>query len=171
MAVSQGLRRVLEIRRIQEEQSEAALNAALGHLRRLETALKLSLDRERGGRRLVAASIGTGDMEDRLAGLAETHAGERRAALLKPRIADAEDAVNERRAEFLERRMERQQAETLIEQQEARDALDATRLAQRDNDDWYLGRLLRSRLRRNEGESASPSAEPSPTQKPVEKLE
>jgi flagellar export protein FliJ len=172
MAVSRGLRRVLEIRRIREEQSQAALDAALGDLRRLEAALELSLKREREGRRLLAASAVSGNVVDRIAGLAETRNAERRESLLKPRIEDAEDKVGERRAEFLEMRMERQQAETLIEHQKAREALDGARQAQRDSDDWFLGKFHHAQEDLSECESTpSEDVAPGKAHEAAEKLE
>ncbi len=145
MAVSRGMRSLLRVRAIQEEQSQAALDEALGELNRLEVALKLARRREHAGRRLVAASAATGNLTDRMAGLEETRTAQRFASALKPRIAEAQEAVRERRSQFLEKRIERRQAETMIQQRERSDELEAARRAQRGVDDWFLGRLRRSR--------------------------
>jgi flagellar biosynthesis chaperone FliJ len=145
MAISRAMRRLLEIREIQEEQSQIALESALGELRRLEMALQFAHARERGGRELVAAGAQTGNLTDRIAGLEETRVAARRASALKPRIGEVEQVVNERREALLERRVERRQAETLIREQEFADAVEATRRAQSGMDDWFLGRLLRTR--------------------------
>ena len=50
-----------------------------------------------------------------------------------------------RRQEFLAKRIERRQAETLIERSEARDAVDAARRTQRELDDWFLSRGIRDK--------------------------
>jgi hypothetical protein len=62
------------------------------------------------------------------------------AAALAPRIAEAETAVEERRREFLGKRIERRQTETLIDEAEALDKVEAGRRAQRDLDDWFRNR-------------------------------
>jgi hypothetical protein len=140
MAVSRAMRRLLQVLEIQEEQCRAAMESARGELGRLEQALVRSLERERGGRRLVAASATTGEVTDRIAGIEETRIARRVAAALTPRIAEAEAAVEARRREFLGKRVERRQTETLIEETEAVDKVEADRRAQRDLDDWFLGR-------------------------------
>lgn len=145
MAVSRAMRRLLDIRKIQEEQSQIALESALGELRRLEAALRRAHTRERGGRELVVAGVAKGNLTDRIAGLEETHVAARLTSALAPRIGEAERKVNERREALLERRVERRQAETLISERESVDAVEATRRAQSGMDDWFLGRLLRTR--------------------------
>ena len=99
-----------------------------------------SVERERGGRRLVAASATTGDVTDRIAGIEETRTAKRIAAAIAPRIAEMEAAVSTRRREFLGKRIERRQTETLIEETQALDKVEAGRRAQRDLDDWFLSR-------------------------------
>ena len=140
MAVSRAMRRLLQVRELEEELSQAALESALGELRRLEAALVAARERERGGRRQVTASASSGELVDRIAGLEETRAARRRAEALKTRIAEAELEVTARRQEFLSKRMERRQVETLIRETGAGDAVAAGRRAQRDLDDWFLSR-------------------------------
>jgi hypothetical protein len=144
MAVSRALRRLLKIRAIEEEQSRLALESALGELNRLEVALAATAERDRLGRRLVQSSASNGELPDRLAGLEETRAAGCHAAWLGPRIAEAELDVLGLREEFLARRVERRQAETQIEETEARDALDAGRRGQQSLDDWYGNRMHRT---------------------------
>jgi hypothetical protein len=76
-----------------------------------------------------------------LAGLEETRAADRHREALAPRITDAELDVVELRQEFLAHRVERRQAETLIEETESRDAADAGRRGQQSLDDWFGIRL------------------------------
>jgi hypothetical protein len=144
MPVSRSLRRLLRIRDLEEEQSRLALESALGELNRLEHALAASAARDRRGRRLVGASVRSGELPDRLAGLEETQAAGRSAAALAPRLAETELEVVARREEFLGKRLERRQAETLIEESAARDAVEAGRHGQQALDDWYRARLYRT---------------------------
>jgi flagellar biosynthesis chaperone FliJ len=153
MPVSRSLRRLLRIRDLEEEQSRLALESALGELNRLEHALAASTERDRRGRKLVGASVRSGELPDRVAGLEETQAAGRRAAVLAPRIAQTELAVVALRQEFLGKRVERRQAQTLIEENEARDAVEAGRHGQQALDDWYRARLYRA-----EGEGKTPRA-------------
>jgi len=141
MAVSRALRRLLRILNIEEEQARLALESAVGDVAQLERALSATSVRARGGRHLVIASAQTGELPDRLAGLEETHAAKRRAEALVPRIAEAESRVETLRQVFLLKRVECRQAETLIRESEAKDALIASRRAQQGLDDWYLNRL------------------------------
>jgi flagellar biosynthesis chaperone FliJ len=155
MAVSNALRRLLKIRTIEEEQSRLALESALGELNRLEGALAATAERDRLGRRLVQRSASNGELPDRLAGLEETRAARCHAAALAPRIAEAELDVAGLREEFLSKRVERRQAETLIEETEARDALDAGRRGQQSMDDWYGNRMHRTEAEEEPGHSAA----------------
>lgn len=143
MAISRAMRRLLRVRDLEEEQSRLALESAVGDLHRLEAALGAAQQRERRGRRLVQTSAQSGELPDRLAGLEETRAGARHAAALTPRIAEAEAEVATLRQEFILKRVERRQAETLIQETAARDALEEERRGQRALDDWFRARLYR----------------------------
>jgi len=143
MAASRALRRLLRIRELEEEQSRLALESTLGELNRLQNAMRATIERERQGRRLVEASARTGELPDRLAGIEESHATDRLFAVLEPRIAAREEEVMARRQEFLIKRVERRQAETLIEAAEAEEALTAGRRGQQALDNWYASRQYR----------------------------
>ncbi len=160
MAVSRALRRLLRIRDLQEEQSRLALESALGELHRLENAMTATFERDRLGRSLVQTSVRTGELPDRLAGLEETRAASRHAAALVSKIDQAEEEVQDRRQEFLLRRVERRQAETLIQATEAREAAESNRRSQQALDDWYGSRL------RSNGGARGPDAEPVPPRRP-----
>ena len=140
MAVSRAMRRLLQVLEIQEDECRTAMESARAELGRLEHALAWSRGRERGGRRLVASSAVTGEIADRIAGIEETRTGKRIAAALAQRIAEAQLAVDARRREFLGKRIERRQTQTLIEESEALERVEAARRAQRELDDWFLSR-------------------------------
>jgi len=150
MPVSRSMRRLLHIRNIEEEQCRLALESALGELNRLENALRSASERERRGRRLVETGVRGGELLDRVAGLEETHAAGRHTAALTPMIAASTLDVVTRREEYLSKRIERRQAETLIGVTEAQDAVVANRREQQGIDDWY-----RSRMRQAEAEAGS----------------
>jgi flagellar biosynthesis chaperone FliJ len=140
MAVSRALRRLLRVLNVELEHCRLALESAIGELARLERAYAATADRARSGRHLVLTSARTGELRDRLAGLEETRAAKRRALALAPRITEAESEVETLRRAFLAKRIECRQAETLIRETEARDAIVAGRRAQQGLDDWYLNR-------------------------------
>ena len=157
MAVSRALRRLLRIRDLEEEQSRIALESAIGDLRRLEHAQAATAERDLRGRRLVIASVHTGELTDRLAGLVEQHAADRVQRALAPRILDAEQDVAGLREDYLDRRVERRQAETLVKESEAHDALDAERKSQQGLDDWFRNRLHRVKLDTKDAQPADPA--------------
>jgi hypothetical protein len=70
----------------------------------------------------------------------------RLAKAIAPRIEDAESDVASLREEYLASRVERRQAETLISEAEARDALEAERKNQQGLDDWFRNRMHREAL-------------------------
>lgn len=143
MPVSRSLRRLLRIRDLQEHKSRMELDSALGELNVLERALAAAALRDNGGRRFLDAGARSGDLADRLAGLEESRAAGRHSASLGPKIADALEEVAEFRREFLVRRIERRQAETLIEEEQVRDAIDLARRSQQALDDWHGARRHR----------------------------
>jgi hypothetical protein len=143
MAVSRALRRLLRIRELEEEQNRLALESASGELNCLEVALTAAFERERQGRRLVESSTYSNQMMDRLAGLEETRSAGLYVVALGPKIDAKQEEVAARRQEFLVKRVERRQAETLIEETEAREAIEADRHGQQSLDDWYSSRKYR----------------------------
>ncbi len=140
MPVSRAMRRLLDVLEIQEEEYRTAMVSARIELERFKEALAHSRERERAGRRLVALSATTGEVADRIAGVEESRTARRIAQALAPRLAEAEAAVSARREEFLGKRIERRQTETLIEEAEAQDKIEASRRTQRDLDEWFMGR-------------------------------
>ena len=173
MSASRALRRLLTIRSIEEEHSRLALDTALGELNRLQQAREAAAERDRRGRRLVQMSARSGELPDRLAGLEETRAAGCHAAWLGPKIAEAELDVLGLREEFLARRVERRQAETLIQETEARDAVAAGRRGQQGLDDWYGNRLRREQAKPEPSRpatslEANPEATPSGTDRAAE---
>lgn len=142
MGVSRAMRRMLGVLESQEEQCRMALESALSDQRRWQAALVAAKERNSKGRRLVTASAGTGELVDRIAGIEEVSAARRQAAVVMPKIAEAQQMVAMRRREFLAKRIERRQAETLIQKTEATLEREAARRTQRELDDWFLSRTF-----------------------------
>jgi hypothetical protein len=154
VAVARALRRLLRIRELEEEQSRLALDSALGSLNRLKNAMAATAERDRRGRRLVLASAQTGELQDRLAGLEETRIAGRLAEFLSPRVKAAELEAAGLREKYLAKRVERRQAETLIQETEVRDAVEAKRRSQQALDDWHGSRRLRAGARTEAGRNS-----------------
>jgi hypothetical protein len=160
--VSSALRRLLRVRDLEQEQYKLALDSALGELRRLERALAASRAQERQGRERVAASTRSGELIDRIAGLAESEAARRRAKAIALRIPAAEAEAARRRHEFLAKRVEHRQAETLISETEAQDGVQTVRREQQSLDDWFGARAHRR-------DAAEPRAADQPPPRPTRK--
>jgi hypothetical protein len=138
MAVSKALQRLLRILNLEEEMHRRELDAAQRDQALLTRALTAAGEQERRGRQLTTLGAERNELPDRLAGLEEVHAGGRRAIALQLRLAQASQQVSELRAAFLSKRVERRQAETLVDHAEEREVIEANRRAQQSLDDWYL---------------------------------
>ena len=140
MAVNRAMERLRRVLELEEELRRTEFEAAVADLGRLEAALTATEVRNREGRRLVTASAVMGEIADRLAGLEETRSALLKSAAIKPRIAEAELTVTNKREEFLAKRIERRQVQTVVERNEKRELLEGARRTQRGHDDWFLNR-------------------------------
>lgn len=145
MPVSRAMRRLLRVRELEEEQGRLALESALGELNRLKNALAAAAGRDRKGRHLVASSVVSGELPDRLAGLEESRSAARLRDALSVRTKAAELDAAAVREDFLLRKVERRQAQSLIEHIEARDAVEAGRRDQQALDEWHRSRLVKTK--------------------------
>jgi len=152
--VSRTMRRLLSIREMEEEQRRLALESAMGEFHRLEDAMKRTLAGERRGRGLVAGSAWTGQLTDRLAGVEESRAAVRQSVALKPAIKAKEEEVGALRQQFHAKRVERRQAESLVEAAAAKFEFEAKRRSQQSVDDWF-NRKLHWHMDRVEGRGAA----------------
>jgi flagellar biosynthesis chaperone FliJ len=153
MAVQRSLQRLLRIREIEEEQCRLAMESALGRLMEMRRLQSMAAERDGCGRRLVRVSLHGGDIAGRMAGLAESHAALEMARALTPRIWQAEQDVDRLRADFLERRVQRRQAETLLEDAAQREAGHAEKRAQQEVDEWYRSRRWTDASRTGAGQA------------------
>ena len=145
MPVSNALKRLLHIRDLEQEQHRITLESALGELRQLEEALARAEAREREGRNRFTDSVRTHELTERHSAQVEASIGSHHAHALEPRIARAEVEAALRRQEYLLKRTERRQAETLIRATEAADAIEKARQSQQALDDHYLAQSGRGR--------------------------
>jgi flagellar biosynthesis chaperone FliJ len=140
MPVSRALERLLGIRETEERLRRRLLDSATAELHRLESALKSTGERTKRGRERIASGIVDDEAADRIAGMAELAASDRLRTTLLNRIEAAEIQVTELRQGFFAKRIERRQAEILVDAAKAQDALDAARKGQLELDDWYRAR-------------------------------
>jgi flagellar biosynthesis chaperone FliJ len=156
MAVSKTLRRLLHVLDLEEESRRRDLESAQAELAQLDNGLRTSMEQEKDGRLLFASGVRSFELSDRLAGQAEVHAGRRRREVIQQCIQQSTQAVEGLRAAFLEKHVERKQAEVLVRATEARESLEGDRRTQQSLDSWYLMRPSseRSNPKRNIHESA-----------------
>jgi hypothetical protein len=138
---SRSLERLFRIRELEEDQSRLALDAALAELRRLEAARAHATEQGRRGRQIVGQGVREGSLGDRIAGLEQAASAERRTAALDLWIRELEGKTEMLREAHRRKSLERRQAETLVDEAEARDALDALRRGQAALDEWYGNRM------------------------------
>jgi hypothetical protein len=143
MAVSKALLRLLRLRGMEEDRRRMALEAGLRKLRSLENAKDAASARDRQGRELMRSSAASGQLADRISALAESAGGRRQAQALAPLIAVSEVEGFRLRQEFAEKRTERRQAETLVEETLDLDLVESERRSQQALDDWYGSRRFR----------------------------
>lgn len=138
MTVANSLRRLLRVLNLEEELHRRELESAQCELTLREQAMTMCGEREPNGRRWLSAGLQNGDMTDRLAGMEEIQTGKRCVAALQPHIDQSAVRVEECRAAFLEKRVERKQVQTVVAAAEAREVVVADRRAQQWLDDWCL---------------------------------
>jgi flagellar biosynthesis chaperone FliJ len=140
MAISKPLRRLLHVLTLEEELQRRELESAQAELAKFNLALRAVGEQVREGRLLITAGVRGEDLRDRLAGQSEVRAGMRRGAVLQQHIQQSTQVVETLRTAFLEKRVERKQAETLVRAKEAREAVEENRRTQQSLDTWYLMR-------------------------------
>lgn len=140
MRAPKALERLLRVRGVEEEQRRLSLETAAARLKSLQKASEAALESEKQGRSRQTVGMISGSIADRQAGVVEEESARRRALSLKARIVAAEQEAAARRREYLEKRVERRQAEILVEKAAAREELESGRKTQQQVDDWYGAR-------------------------------
>lgn len=131
------LRRLCELRRLEEQNRAALLEEAKKRLEQLDQALKNSREREQSGRALLEESTRTGDLDSRIAGVEEMASAKRKANVLISRRYIVEESVRQTRDRFFSKRKERCQAETLLGAALQEEAIIAERRNQSALDEWH----------------------------------
>lgn len=143
MARTDRLRHLFQLRQIEEENQASVLEAAAAELKRLHEALALTRIREAAGRSLVEEGIRTGEMQDRLAGFAEVDSATRVRSVVTKRKRQAEGNLERIRQQYLAKRMETRQVETLLRAAAEHEAHEQQRRSQSALDEWH--RMLQRR--------------------------
>jgi hypothetical protein len=137
LPVPQNLLRLYSIRSAEEQQFRMQMISAFAKLRNLRRALDRTGERLRAARTFIANSVRTAASEDRIAGLEDIAQADRLSRLLRDQILMAEQHLVRSRAQFLAKRVERRQVETLLDAARKRDAVEETRKAQTVLDEWF----------------------------------
>lgn len=142
MLRSSNLRRLLEIRMLQEEQCAARLAHHVHDLHRAEQALQGIEIRARLQKKLALHC--EHDPIHRQAALVEEHSVRLRRLALMTRIANTRLQIEQLRVEVLQKRSERRKVETLIAEATARSVVHENRRAQQNLDDLHSRRIATS---------------------------
>jgi hypothetical protein len=143
VAGPQNLRRVYNIRIAEERQLNAQMESALAKLRLLQNGLTAALKSAKQARALIVSSANTGEPVDRIAALQESRAAEHKRKVIQERIAAAEVEIASLRQEFLIKRIERRQVDSLLDVARARLEVEENRKSQSELDDWHLSQRNR----------------------------
>jgi len=137
LAERRVLARLLRLRELEEEQSRTELEAAVGVRNRVRVELAEVSDRQTLGRRNFATGIAARDPLGRTGAMMELERAREQQVKIRTRFDASEAEVARQREEFLLRRTERRQVETLVDDQQAMDVIETARRAQQMLDDWY----------------------------------
>jgi flagellar biosynthesis chaperone FliJ len=159
MATARSLRRLHGIRETEEHMISSALQSAIHELQQVESAMRFAHERATVERGALASRLQSGSPEDRIAGFEEIAAADRLANALSARIRLAQEKVTQARKQFFQVRVQRQQAQTLLEQSLSRARLEADRRAQMALDEWHRSQLRGNRSNRGRRELESPESE------------
>jgi hypothetical protein len=147
MSPSVRLKRLIAIRRMEEQHATLQLQSAESTLQQFRRAQDLANARSSMGRELVRRAARTAELEDRLSGIAESITAERVWLDVTQRISVLEKTTERIRCDVLERNRNKRQAETLFENAVKRQALESTRRFQNGLDEWHRHRSSPTTLR------------------------
>ncbi len=140
MAVGSGgrtLKRLARLRELEEEQSRLELELAARRRAEVAENVNAAVAAQATGRRSFVSGVVQGDGLERVAGLAAMRQAEGRRTALMPHLAEADRQLAVERDEYLARRTERRQVDTLLAEQRAEEQREAAHRAQQMLDDWY----------------------------------
>lgn len=137
MAGSRVLKRLARLRELEEEQSRLELEYAARQRAEVADGVNAAAEARAAGRRSFVRGVVEGDGLERVVGLTTMRQAEGRRTALLPYLAEADRQLALQRDEYLMRRTERRQVETLMAEQRAEEEREAARRAQQMLDDWY----------------------------------
>lgn len=140
MGAPRDLLRLRKLRETEEQQKKSVLASAFEELHRLESELEFAKSHARRGRALLISSALSGDRADRVAGMEEVAATGRLIDFLTVQLQVAADNVGTLLAEFLAKRIQRRQVQTLLESALTQSIAEERRKSQMLLDDWHLSR-------------------------------
>lgn len=153
-----ALARLLRLRSLLENSSRTELERRAALAARIDRAQELERQTIRASRAQALKTICEGgpaieQSQQRTTEWSSAEAAVWREQQLQPLAAATARRVAEARAEFLERRKERQQAESVLDAERRRLQADQQRRAQRDLDDWFGTKLVRERRKDHPSQS------------------
>lgn len=148
--MSASLTRLLRLRSLLEDSSRTDLERCAALAASIERAQQRERHTIRESREQALDSLyedgpAADQAEQRTIAWTTAESASWREQHLQPLALAAAHRVGERRAEFLERRKERRQVETILDAEDARLRTEHERQAQRELDDWYGAKQVRQR--------------------------
>jgi len=149
------LRRLCEIRCVEEQIQASLLESAKVELLQIDFALEQAHTRKRTGQVLAKDGIRTGRAGDRVAGFEEVACATRISQFLMTFRVRAEEHVGKLREEYLRKRAERCQMENLLQKEAERELHAVQRRSQSALDEWYRSLRYRGSLHATEDERSA----------------
>jgi len=137
MSGKKAFLRLMRLRELEEEQSRQVLELSVGRHREIQGELAQATSRQAESRAQFVASAGEADTSGRCGAMLEMSFAAQQQHQAQLALQAADLAVATQRAEFLVRRTERRQVETLLRQQRSLLEIETRRRAQQILDDWY----------------------------------
>lgn len=136
MPVSHALRNLLKVRNLEVDQQRAALESALNELHALERALDVARARRLEARCALFHNCEMDGMT-RLGHQLQQDVEQRRQKFLEVCRLEAQDRAEDARMQFLNKRLEQRQAETLVHAARQREKIEAEKRLQHSIDDRH----------------------------------
>lgn len=140
MPVSSGLRRLLHLRKTEEQNKQVLFALLVAELRQLQADFDFAQSQEESGRALVRNSALSGELQDRYIGLVETICSSKMSMFMNIRIERTSAEVAAMQAELVGKHREEKQIEILIRTELERDTTDSQRRLQVELDEWARSR-------------------------------
>lgn len=131
------LQRLVRLRQLLEERSQAALKSANGYLNDLNAAAEHARTRKASGKSLFACGAASEDATDRVAGLCEAQLAQAQEEGLSERIRQARVSVQRQLAELEAAHQERRKGELLLDAAARQAETETKRQLQKELDDLH----------------------------------